>query len=335
MRPRFLTRRQVIAGFGAAGCALAAPWAIRAVPMWRAAAQAARYDPPLELGSFGRASAINSDGVVVGLSGSTAAMWDRSTLLDLGSWPGDASSEALAINDAGVIVGASWSAGYQPHAVVWSQGQVFDLGTLAGGSESMALAINERGQAAGWSATADGARHAVQWDLDSGQVTDLGTAGGAGAGATGINDNGVVVGWIETSDGTLHAAVFDQGESFTDLGEHSLALAINASGLVAGIARAEDGNDHAVVWEDERLVDLDPDGSSSQATAINGECIVVGSTARSGSDTAARWDARTLEVSALDGLSDEPAVAYGVNAAGRIVGESGGRPVLWEPRVGS
>src|SRR5688500_14331822 len=132
MRPCSFNRRHVVLGaLGAAGCAFSARSAGFAA---RFARQGAGYTI-IDLSGFGRARGINGSGQVVGLSGSTAAMWEGTQRLDLGTWPGDASSEAFAINDDGVVVGASGSSSYQSHAVVWTQGQIFDLGTLPGGTE--------------------------------------------------------------------------------------------------------------------------------------------------------------------------------------------------------
>lgn len=335
MRHRSFNRRHVVLGvLGAAGCALAARSAGSAAPAARFARQGAGYSI-LDLGGFGRASGINGSGQVVGLSGSTAAMWEGTQWLDLGTWPGDASSEAFAINDDGVVVGASWSSSYQPHAVVWTQGQVFDLGTLPGGTESVALAINGRNQVVGWSAASDGGYHAVRWDLEQGQIFDLGTVlDGFRAEATGINDSDVIVGWAETDDGTLHA-VHDDGSGFADLGSSSLAFGINSMDKIAGVAEASDGNDHAVVWAPEEPLYLGAEGIASRATAINDDGLVVGAIAEDGPESAVVWDDSGQEFD-LKGLQDidptiESTAAYGINASGQIVGESGGRPVVWNP----
>jgi len=81
------------------------------------------------------------------------------------------------INDAGVVVGWSTTAGdVDRHAFLWQGGSMTDLGTL-GGNSSEAVGINRLGQIAGNSAAADGATHAVLWQ--SGTMTDLGTLGGS------------------------------------------------------------------------------------------------------------------------------------------------------------
>lgn len=330
MRPRSFNRRHLVSGLlGAGACALAAGADAFASPALRLVRQGS-YGNPTSLGSSGRASAINGDGQVAGLFGSTAALWEAQSgqYIDLGTWPGDSASEAFAINEGGVVVGVSWSSSYQPHGVVWSQGQAFDLGTLSGGTESMALAINNNDQVVGWSDAPDGAHHAVLWDLVKGQMHDLRTGDGDFAEATGINDGNEIAGWIEDMSSTRFAVKIDQDGGYTALGGQSIALAINAAGQVAGVVRASDGNDHAMLW-DGQMYALGSSESSGQATAISDQGLVVGSVVLNGTDVAAYWDASTLDGFRLDGLASGSTVAYGVNGAGWIVGESGGQPVLW------
>jgi probable HAF family extracellular repeat protein len=333
LRPRSISRRRLLlASLGASGYALRLG---RFAPV----AAAARFQGQAgyaisSLGDSGRASAINAKGQIAGLSGSTAAMWDRGALIDLGTWPGDTSSEALAINAGGVVVGVSWSAGSQPHGVAWAQGQAVDLGTLPGGTESTAYAINANNQIVGWSDASDGAHHAVRWDLAKGRIDDLGIGaniGGVYAEATGINDAGDIVGWAETNDGERHAATIGQSGSFGDLGGQSIALAINASNQVVGVVRADDGNDHAALWDAGTLKVFGSSGTPCQATAISDQGIVVGSVANNGVDTAVYWDATTFEEFPLDSLQNAATIAYGVDPSGQvIVGESGSQPVRWD-----
>jgi probable HAF family extracellular repeat protein len=110
------------------------------------------------------------------------------------------SSQALAINNAGVIMGSSTTSTGATHAVEWGNGVLGDLGTLPGGGNSAATAINNASTplVVGYATTAAGATHAVEWA--GGQIIDLGTLpGGASRKALGINGHGVVVGWSTTS----------------------------------------------------------------------------------------------------------------------------------------
>jgi probable HAF family extracellular repeat protein len=127
-------------------------------------------------GGGGGAYAINSTGVIVGYSdrgdGSSAATrWvPGRPPKDLGA-PG-VSSQAVAINDAGLIVGEInvWVNGvFGRHAMYWreSTGMV-DIGTL-GGRESGAGAVNSVGTIFGYSDVPGGTGwHAFEWNAASG-----------------------------------------------------------------------------------------------------------------------------------------------------------------------
>ena len=108
-----------------------------------------------------RAIAINNGGQIVGgsaLSDNTTAhavLWpDKSSILDLGTLPGDFNSAALAINDKGDIVGVSndTSGGLRPF--LWQDGVMHDLNELVPADSPMyllfAAGIDSRGEIAGW-----------------------------------------------------------------------------------------------------------------------------------------------------------------------------------------
>src|SRR5262245_14175776 len=107
--------------------------------------------------------------------------------VDLGTLPGVTTSDAVAINNAGMVAGRSgW------HAVRWdANGVITDLGTV-GASTSEAVDINARGEVAG---TLGGAlRHAARWNA-AGVGVDLGPLpGGTESWALDINDAGIVIG---------------------------------------------------------------------------------------------------------------------------------------------
>jgi probable HAF family extracellular repeat protein len=84
-----------------------------------------------------------------------AFLWTkRSGMTDLGTLPGDSYSEALGINDSGVIVGASYGASFSTsRAFIWQNGTMTDLNSLLGASPSLYLLyandINDQGVIAG------------------------------------------------------------------------------------------------------------------------------------------------------------------------------------------
>jgi probable HAF family extracellular repeat protein len=107
-----------------------------------------------ELGGLdcsGIGTAVNDAGQVVGYEGSHAFMWDG-TIHDLGLPDGAAISQALAINNGGTIVGASYGCQICPPQA-WINGTT-PLNSLIdpalGWNLQVAAGINDRGQIAGY-----------------------------------------------------------------------------------------------------------------------------------------------------------------------------------------
>jgi probable HAF family extracellular repeat protein len=181
---------------------------------------------------------VNTHGQVVGVCfnpGSAAVMWDGGRMIDLGSL-GGGYSVASAVNDHGMVVGASRSPTGATRAFAWQDGDMRDLGTL-GGLTSQAAAVNEQGQVVGVSETAEGVAHAFLWS--DGEMTDLGTLGGTASDARDINAAGEIVGAAINEHSARRAFLWRDGV-MTDLGtlggSWSEANAINDHGQVVGIA---------------------------------------------------------------------------------------------------
>jgi probable HAF family extracellular repeat protein len=225
------------------------------------------------------------------------------TVTQLGSL-GGGNSTAYGVNDGSSsgpqVVGSSYTAAGLQHAFLWRDGSMTDLGTL-GGSDSSGRGINNSGQVVGWANTAAGATRAFLWDPVTG-MRDLGTLGGASSAAAGINDGGQVVGWADLANGQTDAFVWQNGRMY-DLGtlsggSGSSAAGINASGRVAGTAWDAVGNRRAFRW-----TPAVPNGTAGTMVA----------------------------------LALVQSMAYGINAAGDVVGRSDGTlylepstPYLWD-----
>lgn len=204
----------------------------------------------------GVASDINQAGWVVGSSivGISsenvfgplhATMWIDGAPTDLGTLPGGAGSQAVAINDKGDVAGSSDNRDNWRRATVWRGTKVIDLGTL-GGRYSDANALNGRGQVVGSSETAGGDVHAALWDGKA--VTDLGTLpGGTYSEAIAINDAGVTVGLsfvTEAREVLDQRATIWKGGAIIDLNT-LLDDETRAAGWLLLSARAI--NDHGVI----------------------------------------------------------------------------------------
>lgn len=168
---------------------------------------------------------VNDQQQIVGTQGGnvdTAWLQQGGTVTNLPTFPGGTTSEALAINDSGVVVGdATQSNGHQP-AAEWVNGQISSLGTLNGGGFAEALAVNASGQAVG-AASAPGSAanlfHAVLFS--GGKAVDLNVPGAnqGAAHATAINTAGVIVG-----DDGIDPDLVDIGNGFVYRNGHATEL---------------------------------------------------------------------------------------------------------------
>ena len=107
-----------------------------------------------------------------------AALWTKDgSVRDLGTLPGDLTSEALAINNRGDVVGYSQGPSGM-RAFLWTRKNGMKaLGILPGGISSRALGINDSGVIVGSSTTSSGDR-AFVWTEETG-MTDLNNASSA------------------------------------------------------------------------------------------------------------------------------------------------------------
>ena len=228
-------------------------------------------------------AAINSSGLVAGSSYNSgsrycAALYSDSSLFTLSSL-GGTQSYALGINDAGIVVGMSDTAGNAAQrAVRWTGAAAADLGDL-GGTNSRAEAINNAGIIAGNADLPDGSFHAFRYS--DGAMTDLGTLGGSCSSGYAINANGQIAGAANPyGDATIEAVRWTGAdiELLPSLGGGGYGVSINDSGQVTGYSFLEDGaTTRAVRWTGTAVTDLGTlSGSNSIARSINNAAIIVG-----------------------------------------------------------
>ena len=272
-------------------------------------------------GEDSRALAVNDAGQVVGYSSTEpratpsqarpqhAFSWTQAGgLVDLGTLGGE-DSEAVDVNESGVVVGWANTATSR-QAFLWSDGgPMVDLGAELGWSYSEARAINDIGQVIGigsgggflWS-QADGKvelgadavpvalsanGHVVGfrlggvpflWTEAGGFVDVVGPAGALESTANDVSPSGQVVGSSSFAGGINHAFVWTAADGAEDLGtlagDSSAALAISANGHVVGLSSVSPTviEYHAFLWTEENgMTDLGalPGGTTSQASVVN------------------------------------------------------------------
>ena len=220
-----------------------------------------------------------------------ATLWTNSVsaapiyhVTDLGNLTGGTSSEALAINDSGQVVGDSTVGNGHSHAFLYSSGTMTDIGTL-GGIFSYGQGIGSGGQVVGWSATLTSGNnyHAFVYD---GTMHDLGTLGGATSRAISMNAAGQIVGNSVNSIGIDRAFLYSNG-IMSDLGAlpggagSSTAYSINNIGQIVGTSNSP-GLNRAVLFSGSSVTDLGALGGGSYALNINNGGNIVGESYLSG-----------------------------------------------------
>lgn len=174
-----------------------------------------------------QASAINNSGQIVGGFGTLGTgggpgansnqqgvLWSGGTATILSPLSGFNSSFATAINNAGTVVGESYTYGTNDVvATFWTNGTPNALAMVPGATMSRAYGINNSGTVVGLNNNVG----AVIWD--NGVPTALGTLpGSAGSLAIGINDAGKVIGdTYILADNAWQATIWENGVA-TQLG---------------------------------------------------------------------------------------------------------------------
>lgn len=259
----------------------------------------------------------------------------------LASLTPNSSTIALAVNDAGFVVGRAFD-GSTKVAVTWDpSGAIVPLGDLPRGPiDSAAYAINASGVAVGRGYAAARVRP-VYWTA-SGEIRRLALdgPGAQDAGeALGLNDFGDMVGYYRLMTSDIHAARWPAGQRrLEDLGDlpggddFSKANAINSAGQAVGSGSTELGL-RAVLWNsDGSMTDLGDlsDGSNYSAHDINQMGTVVGNFNKSGISGGFLWTAEDGMIDLYDLIdpADPLRAQFGagrvtvgaINASGLIVG---------------
>jgi probable HAF family extracellular repeat protein len=245
-------------------------------------------------GGSSRGSGLNGAGDVVGSAtdpnngyNNRAVLYADDTLTNLGmaDVPYAISSEAVAINADGKIVGDTQNG--VPHAFLYDGSGFHSLDTIPNTFSSEPHAVNSSTQIAGTVGILINGNtvlyHAFRSDGQT--MTDLTVQLGNPdySEAFGINDAGQIVG-IRRADGlNSHAFLLDAAGP-VDLGTlgglNSSALAINNGGQVVGYSYlpGNGSTTHPFLYTDGQMLDLGliPDAINGYASAINSAGVVVG-----------------------------------------------------------
>ncbi|MFI9010068.1 hypothetical protein ACIGNX_22835 [Actinosynnema sp. NPDC053489] len=269
---------------------------------------------------------------VSAVSGAPAAQAEPG-VVELALLPGGTKGTALAINDAGVVVGRSTAADGRTRQVRWdAEGRISELVPPAGANPGRVFGVDADGAAYGNTSTADRWAQATKWHPDgSATVLDV-PAGDTYGFAVAVNGSGTVVGYSgDHRTGTRRALRWDRDGTATvlpGLGPATEATAIDEAGAIAGITTTADDVAHYVRWDDGVLTELGavPGATHSAVAQVEGRYVVGDVQRDDRTGYGVRWDGPVLaEVPTPQGFSTLLAVA----ADGTAYGTVNGKPVRW------
>ena len=221
---------------------------------------------------------LNDAGVVVGTTQQSLVIGTRAFVASgttmqilpiLAGADAELNASAVAVNNAGQIVGSSPGAGFASvrHAVLWDASRMIrDLGTL-GGTNSAAIDINDAGQVIGSSQIAgDAATHFFLWSAATGMQDLNAVISPALTSVVEINEAGQITGTYTAASGHSHAFLYTPGRGLRDLGTLGGAMSaptgLNDNGQVVGSSTTAGGATHAFLWT--------PADGMADITAITG-----------------------------------------------------------------
>ncbi|WP_367135570.1 hypothetical protein [Saccharothrix sp. HUAS TT1] len=254
-------------------------------------------------------------------------------VVELAALPGGTKGSAVAINDAGVVVGRSTGADGKARPVRWdASGAITELLPPPGAvNPGKVFGVDADGVAHGNTSTPEHWAQATKWGADGvATVLDL-LPGGTYSFAVEVNASGTVVGYGGDAGGVRRAIRWDRDGRATalpDLGVATEATAVDADGAIAGIAHFADHR-RAVRWDGGALTDLGavPDSASLSVKAVRGPFVIAHFQRGDRTSFAARWDGTALtEAPASPGQSS---TLQTVDATGAAFGRVSGKPARW------
>ena len=253
------------------------------------------------------------------------------TLTDLGSL-GGGDTQAFDVNDSSQVAGYSRTSSLQSRAFMWTDGQMVNLGVAnADDFRSAATDVNGLGDAVGTSTLKNGLARAALFRNGSaiGLTPELPPYEGTSF-ASAINDLGHIVGAVDDDDSQAYEGVLWANGSRTDLGGlggvSTRPADINNAGQIVGTSTTSValGLSHAFLWQNGQMTDLGvlEGDQDSDASAINEDGVIVGTSGRLDENTAAVYRPFIYSSGVMTAIPVQSSEAYAtdINDAGVVVG---------------
>jgi uncharacterized membrane protein len=253
-----------------------------------------------------------------------ARFFDGERLWPIGSLGGGGFTFVNALNERGVVVGAS-ATPTEPNGQAFSWTLAGGIRALPGPTPSAARDINDRNEIVGFVSAPGVAARAFRWNAD-GSTTPLGPLPALVSEAFAINNRGYSTGYTTVANGEVHAhaTLWDPAGAQTDLGPtdggDGFGLRINERNDVAGVINyPAPGRAQGFFWSrDTGRVAIDA-GPDFRLGDLNNRGEVVGTAQIGGRERGFQW---TLGRGVVP-LPLGPGVAsqaYDINDRGEIVG---------------
>lgn len=255
---------------------------------------------------------------------------------DLGVPQGASSTQPVALNDAGEVLGQAsvfdQQVGIRPFVWRADGGTRWWDDVLTSGRNDL-NALNGRGHAAGTHQNGQGTSQAFIWTESHGVRLLGGLVPGGTSFGNAINDRRQVTGSALASDGAPHLFVWSGSQGLVDRhpagAAGSYGYAINASGQVAGLMVLADGRQRAVIvspqgdWQRLGCIgDHNGQPCHSQALGINERGEAVGTTGPASHSHGFFWSAEDgmRDIAAGSPYAADEISARAINASGQVVG---------------
>lgn len=248
----------------------------------------------------------------------------RYSIADLSAAPGGGLNEAIALNNAGEVVGSTSLAPGVSHAAAYRDGRVADLGTLPGDAVAVAFSVNDRGDIVGYS-FGPGEMHF--FEFRAGRLQDISRLNGALPKDAVLLDSprlgpsGELFGTLYRSDRTFEGFLWRDGV-LTLLGARSGIVDINARGqtLIGDSTGTTARYFLMASGKTSEIIGLSGTGLMPRKLGDTGE--IVGAQENAGRQRAFVFrGGRVTDLGVLPG--DDISEASDINAAGVIAGTSG------------
>jgi len=222
---------------------------------------------------------VNDHGQVVGYwqDLTTGALhgyfYDGTTYTTL-DYPG-AATEAVGINNAGVISGLYYFSSSGPYGFIYDNGTFTQLSYPNTPSGTDGQGINNHNEVVGYWG------YYYSFIYNNGSYTSFGYPGAAVTYASGINDSGQTSGYYQLVNSGTPYGFFDDGGTFTSIeypGAYATyAYGINNLGVVVGYGTlSSTGNSVGFLWQAGQFTLINPGDSNPIPYAINNNGQIVG-----------------------------------------------------------